>query len=84
MKRYFKVIAGVGNGIHIYCWKSKGSSDERINSINTSDYGITQYLSYYDINRIKVGFYGGCLKQDQGMIPLLNSIKHLHCLRNNQ
>ena len=23
MSRYLKVIAGVGNGSHIYCWKSK-------------------------------------------------------------
>ena len=40
-------------------------SDERINSIKTSDYGITPYLSYYDTNKIRVKFDGGCLKQDQ-------------------
>ena len=34
-QRYFKIIAGVGNGNHIYYWKSKGLSDERINSIET-------------------------------------------------
>ena len=33
IKRYFKVIAGVGNGSYFYYWKSKGLSDERINSI---------------------------------------------------
>ena len=44
-------------------------SDERINSIKTSDYGITPYLSYYDTNKIRVKFDGGCLKQDQGTIP---------------
>ena len=33
IKRYFKVIAGVGNGSYVYYWKSKGLSDERINSI---------------------------------------------------
>ena len=27
MYRYFKVIAGVGNGNYIYYWKSKGLSD---------------------------------------------------------
>ena len=68
IKKYFKVIAGVGNGRHIYHWKSKGLSDERINSIKTSDYGITSYLSYYDFNKIKVKFDGGCLKQDQATI----------------
>ena len=40
-------------------------NDERINSIKTSDYGITPYLSYYDSNKIGVKFDGGCLKQDQ-------------------
>ena len=46
MYRYFKRIAGVGSGDYIYYWKSKGLSDERINSIKTSDYEITPYLSY--------------------------------------
>ena len=64
IKRCFKVITGVGNGRYIYYWKSKGLSDERIDSIKTSDYGITSYLSYYYINKIRVGFDGGCLKQD--------------------
>ena len=41
-------------------------SDERINSIKTSGYGITPNLSYYDTNEIKVKFDGGCLKQDPG------------------
>ena len=31
---------------------------------------FTSYLSYYDINKIKVEFNGGCLKQDQSIIPL--------------
>ena len=43
-------------------------SDERINSIETSDYGNTPYLSYYDTNKIRVKFDGGCLKQDQGTL----------------
>ena len=45
-------------------------SDERINPTKISDYRITPYLSCYVINKIRVGFDGGCLKQDQGMIPL--------------
>ena len=40
-------------------------SDERINSIKTSDYRITPYLIYYNTNKIRVKFNGGCLKQDQ-------------------
>ena len=31
---------------YVYYWKSKGLSDETINSIKTSDYGATPYLSY--------------------------------------
>ena len=33
MYRYFKQIAGVGNGSYIYYWQSKGLSDRKINSI---------------------------------------------------
>ena len=64
IKRNFKMIAGVGNDRYISYWKSKGLCDERINSIKTSDYGITPYLRYYDTNKIRVKFDGGCLKQD--------------------
>ena len=37
IQRYFKRIAGAGNGNYIYYWKSKGLSDKRINSIKISD-----------------------------------------------
>ena len=37
MYRYFKQIAGVGNGNHIYYWQSKELSDERINSVTASN-----------------------------------------------
>ena len=67
---YFEMIASVVNGHHSYYWKSKRLTDERINSIKTCGYGITPYLSYYNIKKIRVGFDGGCLKQDQGIIPL--------------
>ena len=43
--RYFKRIAGVGSGNHIYFWKSRGLSDEKINSITASDISITPELS---------------------------------------
>ena len=46
MNRYFKRIAGVGSGNYIYFWKSKGLSDERINSITTSNDSITPELSH--------------------------------------
>ena len=32
---YFKQVADVGNGNHIYYWQSKGLFDERINYIRT-------------------------------------------------
>ena len=47
MYRYFKRIAGFGNGNYIYYWLSKGLSDERINSITTSNYSVTSFLDYY-------------------------------------
>ena len=68
IQRYFKRIFGVGNGNCIYYWKSKGLSDERINSIKTSACGITPYLSYYNTNKIRLKFNGGCLKQDQATL----------------
>ena len=43
--RYFKRIAGVCSGNHIYFWKSRGLSDEKINSITASDISITPELS---------------------------------------
>ena len=64
--RYFNRIASVGNGDCIYYWQSKGLSDERINSIKTSDYGIIPKLSYYGI-KIRVEFNGSCSKQDEIM-----------------
>ena len=62
------MIPGVGNVLYIYYVESKALSDEIINYIKTSDYETTSYLSYYNIYK-KEGFDGGCLKQDQGIIP---------------
>ena len=64
MYRYFKIIAGVGNGSHIYYWKSKGLSDEEINSIKTSNYSAIPYFHTYG-TKIKVKFNGICLKQNK-------------------
>ena len=64
MYRYFKMIAGVGNGSYIYYWKSKWSSDEKINSIKTSNHSITPNLSYYG-TKTRAEFNGRCLKQDK-------------------
>ena len=41
IQRYFKKIFNVGNDNYAYYLKSKGLSDETIDSIKTSDYGIT-------------------------------------------
>ena len=41
-------------------------SDERINSIKTSDYGITPSSVIMILIRVK--FDGGCLKQDSGSL----------------
>ena len=64
MYKYFKRIIGVGNDEYIYFWKSKGLSDERINSITTSCYGITPSLDYLG-PKVRVKFNGSCLKQDK-------------------
>ena len=47
MQRYFKRIAGVGSGNYIYFWKSKGLSDERINSITTSTWNNSKYYNIF-------------------------------------
>ena len=64
MYRCFKRIAGVGSGNYIYFWKSKGLSDERLNSITASSYSITPELSFYG-TKTRVEFNGSCLKQDK-------------------
>ena len=64
MCRYFKRIACVGSGNYIYFWKSKGLSDERLDSITASNYKITPELSVYGI-KTRVEFHGSCLKQDK-------------------
>ena len=61
MNRYFKVIAGIGNSSYIYYWRSKGLSDEIINSIITSNYSVSPYLDYYG-TKIKVKLNETCLK----------------------
>ena len=60
MYRYFKKVAGVGSGNYIYFWKSKRLSDERSNSITTSNYSI----AHFGI-KARVKFSGSCLKQDK-------------------
>ena len=61
---YFKQIAGVGNGNYIYYWQFKGLSDERINSITTSNYSVTPFLDYHG-TKTRVEFNGSCLKQEK-------------------
>ena len=61
--RCFKRIVRVGSGNYIYFWKSKGLSDERINSITTSNYIITPKFNFGTKSRVK--FNGSCLKQDK-------------------
>ena len=64
MYRYFKRIAGVGNGNYIYYWQSKGLPDERINSITTSNYSVTPFLDHHS-TKTRVEFNGSCLKQEK-------------------
>ena len=64
MYRYFKRIVGVGSGNYMYFWKSKGLSDERINSNTESNHSITPELSYYG-GKTRVEFNESCSKQDK-------------------
>ena len=64
MQRCFKRTAGVGSVNYIYFRKSKGLSDERINSNTASNHSITPELSYYGI-KTRVKLTGSCLKQDK-------------------
>ena len=64
MYRYFKRIAGVGNGNYIYFWKFKRLSHENITAPTRSDYRLNRQLSYLG-NKIGVEFKRSCLKQDK-------------------
>ena len=64
MYRYFKRIAGVGSGNYIYFWKSKGLSDEELDSVTASNYKITPELSFYG-TKTRVEFNGSCLKHNK-------------------
>ena len=46
MNKYFERVDGVGNGEYISFWKSRGFSDEKINSITASNHMITPSLDY--------------------------------------
>ena len=79
MYRYFKRIAGVGNGNYISYWQPKGLSHERINSITLCKYSVTRFLDYYG-TKTRVEFSGSCLKQDKVTFNPGKSCKKLHCL----
>ena len=59
--KYFKRIA---SGDYIYFRKSKGLSDEKLDSITASNYKITPELSFYGTKK-RVESNGSCLKQDK-------------------
>ena len=78
MYRHFKRVVSVGSGDYSYFWKSKGLSDERINSVAASNYSITPELSYYG-SKLRVKFNGSSLKQDEITYTHGKSIKYVHC-----
>ena len=65
--RHFKRVASAASGNYIYFWKSKGFSDEKINSITILNYGITPEVRYYS-SKARVKFSGSCLRQDKANI----------------
>ena len=64
MYRYFKIIAGVGNGNNIYYLQSKEFSSEKTSSFSTPNYIVSPDLNYYG-TKTRVGFYEVCLKQNK-------------------
>ena len=58
------MIIGVGNGEYIYFWKSKGFSNERINSITSSNFIIIPSLDYVGA-KVRVKLNGSWLEQDK-------------------
>ena len=48
----------------MHFWKSKGLSNERINSITTSNSSINPELNHYG-TKTRVKINGSCLKQDK-------------------
>ena len=64
MYRYFKRIAGVGNGNYIYYCQSKGLSDERTNSVKTAHHSITPNLDYYG-TQTRTKLNGNYLKENK-------------------
>ena len=64
IQKYCKGIARVSSGNYIYFLKSRGVSNEKINSNTASNHSITPELSYYG-TKTRVNFDGSCLKQDK-------------------
>ena len=64
MQKYSKRITGVVSGNYVFFWKSKGFSDERINSSTASNHSFTPELSDYVI-KTRVVFNGSFFKQDK-------------------
>ena len=66
--RNFNTAYANNNNNNVLSRKSKGLSDEKINSITTTNYMLNPYLDFYNTSKIRVKFNGGCLKQDQPTI----------------
>ena len=79
MYRYFKIIAGVGNGSYIYYWQSKGLSDERINSVTVSNCSGTPFLGYYGTKK-RSRIQWKLFKIGQKYVYSWKSSKYLFCL----
>ena len=73
MYRHFKVIA---NTKYISEWKSKRLSSESIKPPSTSDNSLSP-LIHYLVNKMKLKFNGGCLKQHK-LIYTHGTIVNIH------
>ena len=62
MARYIETVH-VNDINYVLSWKSKGLSDEKIDSIKTGNYLLNPHLDVYNMTKIRVKFNGGCLNR---------------------
>ena len=53
----------VNNINYVLSWKSKGLSDEKIESIKTAGYMLNPHFDVYNMDRVRIKFNGGFLNR---------------------
>ena len=60
--RYIKT-GNVKDINYVLSWKSKGLSDEKIESIKRANYLLNPHFDVYNVTKIRMKFNGGCLNR---------------------